>query len=228
MRRRSILTWRDYFFLLVVVVFLFGCVASSHRSGKTLDQGQFSAGIAYDGLNNVSESEADMIHLLAVDGRVGVVRGLDLGVAHTWDMTGDNDGLFSTWWGDAKVQLNNRENEVGKPIFSLGVLKGYVYHEDADLHITSFPVTVSIPINETTTPYFIYRFENIHEDFMPSEWDATRHAFIMGSEVEIETDGAITPIFGVDIGLLSDLYGDDDGDMLLIINAGMSFNFPSR
>jgi hypothetical protein len=225
---RSVLTWRDYFFLLTAVVFLFGCVASSHRSGKTLDQGQVSMGLAYDGLNNISESEADMIHLLALDGRVGVVRGFDLGVGHTWDITGDNEGIFNTWWGDAKVQLNNRDNEVGRPIFSLGVLKGFVYHEDADLHITSFPVTVSIPISETATPYFIYRFENIHEDFMPTEWDATRHAFIMGNEVVVEGEGDFTPVFGVDIGLMTDLFGEEDGDMILVINAGMSFNSPSR
>ena len=60
MKGRTVLSWRDYFFLLVVVVFLFGCVASSHRSGKTLDQGQVSVGMAYDGLLDLEESDVDM------------------------------------------------------------------------------------------------------------------------------------------------------------------------
>ena len=227
MKGRTVLSWRDYFFLLVVVVFLFGCVASSHRSGKTLDQGQVSVGMAYDGLLDLEESDVDMIQLLELDGRVGVVNGLDVGVAHTFDITGNNDGLYSTWWGDAKVQLNNRDNVLGKPIFSLGVIKGYVYHEDADVHITSFPVMVSVPMSETMTPYFIYRFENISEDFMPDEWEEPRHGFFLGSEMEMGSAGAFTPVLGVDVGLMTSLYGGE-GDMMLVLNAGMSFNSPSK
>lgn len=228
MKGRIVLCWRDYFFLLVAVVFLFGCVASSHRSGKTLDQGQFSIGMAYDGLIDLEESDADMIHLLALDGRIGVLDGLDVGVAHTWDITGDNDGRYSTWWGDAKVQLNNRDNVVGKPIFSLGVIKGYVYHEDSDVHITSFPVMVSMPMSETMTPYFIYRFENVSADFIPDEWDDPRHGFFLGSEMELGSAGAFTPVLGVDVGLMTSLYGLEDDDMMLVLNAGVSFNSPSK
>jgi len=227
MKGRIALSWRDYFFLLVAVVFLFGCVASSHRSGKTLDQGQVSIGMAYDGLLDLEESDTDMAHLLALDARVGALDGLDVGVAHTWDITGDNDGLYSTWWGDAKVQLNNRDNVLGQPIFSLGVMKGYVYHEDADAHITSFPVIVSMPMSETVTPYFIYRFENISADFIPSEWVDTRHGFFLGSEIELGSAGTFTPVLGVDVGLLTSLYGGE-GDMMLVLNAGVSFNSPSK
>ena len=227
MKGRIALSWRDYFFLLVAVVFLFGCVASSHRSGKTLDQGQVSIGMAYDGLLDLEESDTDMAHLLALDARVGALDGLDVGVAHTWDITGDNDGLYSTWWGDAKVQLNNRDEVLGTPIVSLGVMKGYVYHEDADAHITSFPVIVSMPMSETVTPYFIYRFENISADFIPSEWVDTRHGFFLGSEIELGSAGTFTPVLGVDVGLLTSLYGGE-GDMMLVLNAGVSFNSPSK
>ncbi|MCK4410034.1 MAG: hypothetical protein KAW67_08105 [Candidatus Eisenbacteria sp.] len=228
MNGRTVLSWRDYFFLLVAVVFLFGCVASSHRSGKTLDQGQVSMGIAYDGLHNIEESEADMIQLLAVDGRVGVVNGLDVGVAHTWDVTALAEGAFSTWWGDAKWQLTNKDNVVGRPILSLGIIKGYAYHEDAKTHITSFPVMFSLPISETTTSYFIYRFENLTEDFIPEEWEYPRHGFFLGSERELGgSDGGFTPVLGVDIGLMNSLYGGE-GDMVLVLNAGVSFNSPSK
>lgn len=227
MKGRTVLSWRDYFFLLVAVVFLFGCVASSHRSGKALDQGQVSIGMAYDGLNDLEESDSDMIHLLELDARVGVVNGVDVGVAHTFDITADNEGLFSTWWGDAKVQLTNRDNVLGQPIFSLGVIKGYVYHEDADVHITSFPVMVSVPMSETMTPYFIYRFENMSEDFIPEQWDDPRHGFFLGSEIELGSAGTFTPVLGVDVGLMTSLYGGE-GDMMLVLNAGVSFNSPSK
>ncbi|MCK4680589.1 hypothetical protein KAT82_05655 [bacterium] len=227
MKGRIVLSWRDFFFLLVAVVFLFGCVASSHRSGKTLDPAQFSIGMAYDGLIDLEESDTDMAHLLALDGRIGVLDGLDVGVAHTWDITGDNDGLYSTWWGDAKVQLNNRDEVIGTPIVSLGVIKGYAYHEEADAHITSFPMMVSVPMSETVTPYFIYRFENISADFIPSEWEEPRHGFFLGSEIELGSAGTFTPVLGVDVGFMNSLYGGE-GDMMFVLNAGVSFNSPSK
>ncbi len=227
MKGRIVLSWRDYFFLLVAVVFLFGCVASSHRSGKTLDPGQFSVGMAYDGLINLDESDSDMAHLLALDGRGGAPDGQDVGVAPPWDITGDNEGRYSAWWGDAKVQLNNRDEVLGTPIVSLGVIKGYVYHEDADAHITSFPVMISVPMSETVTPYFIYRFENISADFIPSEWVDPRHGFFLGSEIELGSAGTFTPVLGVDVGLLSSHSGGE-GDMMFVLNAGVSFNSPSK
>ena len=227
MKGRIVLSWRDYFFLLVAVVFLFGCVASSHRSGKTLDQGQFSIGMAYDGLIDLEESDADMIHLLALDGRIGVLDGLDVGLAHTWDITGDHEGLYSTWWGDAKVQLNNRDEVLGTPIVSLGVIKGYVYDEVADAHITSFPMIISVPMSETVTPYFIYRFENISADFIPSEWTDPRHGFFLGSEIELGSAGTFTPVLGVDVGLMNSLSGGE-GNTMFVLNAGVSFNTPPK
>jgi len=227
MKGRTILSWRDYFFLLAAVVFLFGCVASSHGSGKTLDQGQVSLGVAYDGLIFLQESDSGMAHLFALDGRVGVVKGLDIGVAHTWDITALNEGIFSTWWGDAKVQLTNRDNVLGETIFSLGVMKGYAYNEYAELHFTSFPVMISVPTSETTTPYFIYRFENVSEDFIPGEWEDPRHGFFLGSEVELGHGDGFIPVLGVNVGLMTSLYGGD-GDMMLVLNAGVSFNSPPR
>ena len=184
-------------------------------------------GIAYDGLIDLDESDSDMVHLLALDGRIGVLDGLDVGLAHTWDITGDHEGLYSTWWGDAKVQLNNRDEVLGTPIVSLGVMKGYVYHENADVHITSFPMIISVPMSETVTPYFIYRFENISADFIPSEWEEPRHGFFLGSEIELGSAGTFTPVLGVDVGFMNSLYGGE-GDMMFVLNAGVSFNSPSK
>ena len=228
MKGRTVLSWRDYLFLLVAVVFLFGCVASSHRSGKTLDPGQVSIGMAYDGLLDLEESDSGLGHLLALDGRVGVVRGLDVGVGHTFDITLGNEGALATVWGDAKAQLTNRDNLVGQPILSLGVMKGYAYYEYAQTHITSFPVTLSMPTSETTTHYFIYRFENMTEDFIPNEWEYPRHGFFLGSEMELADEaGGFTPVLGVAVGLMTSLYGGE-GDMMLVLNAGVSFNSPSK
>jgi hypothetical protein len=228
MNGRTVLSWRDYFFLLVAVVFLFGCVASSHRSGKTLAPGQVSMGIAYDGMMDLEDPGPGLVHLLAVDGRVGVVKGLDVGVGHTFDITPGNEGAFATVWGDAKVQLNNKDNLVGQPILSLGVMKGYVHDEYAQMHITSFPVTLSIPSSETATHYFIYRFETMTEDFIPDVWEYPRHSFFFGSEMErAGEEGAFTRVVAVAVGLLNSLYGGE-GDMMLVFNVGMSFNSPSK
>jgi hypothetical protein len=225
MNRRITLKPRDYVFLLAAAVFLFGCVATTHRSGKTLQPGQFSAGVAYDGLLFMGDEDTDMAHLMGIDARVGVIRGLDLGVGHTWDITAGNDGAYATLWGDAKVQVNNRDNVVGKPILSLGVMKGYVYHENAQLHVTSLPVTVSVPVSDTVTPFFIYRFEHFSDDFFPSEWDEPRHAFFVGNEVALGDGGGLTPVFGVSVGLMNSLAGGE-GDQVLVLNAGFSFNTP--
>ena len=99
-----------------------------------------------------------------------------MGMGHTWDITMGNEGAYATIWGDAKFQLNNHENVVGEPIFSLGLIKGYTYHENAQLHLTSFPVIVSFPTNETNTAFLMYRFEHFSDAFGTAEEESLRQA----------------------------------------------------
>jgi len=228
MNRRTVISWMDFLFLLVAVVFMFGCVMSAHRSGKVMKPGQVSGGFAYDGLVFQGDGDSDMAHLIAVDGRVGVVSGLDVGLGHTWDITSGNEGAYKTVWGDAKYQFNNHDNELGRPIVSLGVVKGYCYHEDVELHLTSFPVTVSFPISEKMTPYFIYRFERFDEDFFPSEWDDPRHGFFIGNEIVLGDGDGMTPVFGMSIGFMNSLVGGEGDDSVIVLNGGWSFNSPAR
>lgn len=228
MTHRTLLTWRDFLFLLVAAFFFLGCVASSYRSGKTLDQGQVSIGGSYTGVKDLEDSEADMIQLVALDGRVGVVNGLDAGFAHTWDITGDNDGLFSTMWGDVKWQVTNPDGVLGRPILTLGIIKGYVYHEDADTHITSFPVSVSVQATEGVTPFLLYRFEQMSDDFIPDAFEEPRHAFFLGSEFDLgpRRAGSWTPKLGVSVGTLNSL-GGGEGDRQLTLSAGLSVDSPN-
>lgn len=226
MSRTCLLTWRDFLFLLVAAFFFLGCIAGSYRSGKTLEQGQVSVGGSYTGANSMEE-EVDMIQLIALDGRVGVVDGLDFGLMHTWDITGANEGLFSTFWGDIKWQVTNRECTIGSPILAFGLMKGYVYHEDADTHVTSFPVSVSIPSPGGMTPFFMYRFEQMSDDFIPGSFGEPRHSFFLGSEFQLgeRNEGGPTPTLGVSIGTLNSL-GGGEGDRHLVVSAGVSVDTP--
>ena len=227
MNHRTLLTWRDFMFLLVAAFFFLGCIASSYRSGKALDQGQISVGGSYTGAKNVEEDEADMIQLIALDGRVGIVDGLDLGIMHTWDITGDNEGLFSTLWGDLKWQVTNRDCTIGRPILALGIMKGYVYHEDADTHVTSFPMSVSVPATGGITPFFLYRFEQMSDNFMPDSFVDPRHSFFLGSEFDLgpRTEGRWTPKLGLSVGTLNSLAGGE-GERHLVVSAGVSADMP--
>lgn len=229
MRRRVAVVLRDCLFLFVAAFFFLGCIATSHRTARTLDPGQFSVGGSYTNAQNLEESEAEAIHLVTLDARVGALKGLDLGLAHTWDITGDNDGAYSTFWGDMKVQLANRENIVGRPALSLGLMKGYVYHEDADLHISSLPVILSVPVTDRVTPFASYRFELISEDFIPEAFEDPRHSLILGSEFLLSGSGSggPTPKLGVSVGLLNSLVGGE-GDNVLTLNAGLSLDGPSK
>ncbi len=227
MNGRTLLTWRDFLFLMVAAFFFLGCIAGSYRSGKTLEQGQVSVGGSYTGANNMEEDEADMIQLVALDGRVGIVNGLDAGIMHTWDITSDNEGLFSTLWGDIKWQMTNRDCVSGRPILALGLMKGFVYDDAADTHITSIPVSVSVPTTGGVTPFFLYRFEQMSDDFIPDSFAEPRHAFFLGSEFDIgsRTEGSWTPRLGLSIGTLNSL-GGGEGERHLVLSAGISADSP--
>jgi len=226
---RLIFSFKDFIMTAGVVIFFFGCIASSHRTARTLDGGQVSVSGSYLRAENLDESDATPIQLFALDARLGATRGMDFGIMHTWDISSDNGNQFATFWGDFKVQLTNRDNIVGQPIFSLGLMKGYVYPEGSDVHITSFPLMLSLPVSETVTPTLMYRHELVSEDFIPSSFSDPRSTFSLGAEFCLQkpsTDNW-TPKLGISVGTFNSLAGGD-GDRGLILNLGFSIDAPLR
>jgi hypothetical protein len=92
----------DHMILGIVIAFTFGCIATTHRTAHTLEQGQISTSAHYLRAENLEESDAQPIHLTGVDFRYGIFDRLDIGVLHTWDARKDNEGGFSSIWGMSK------------------------------------------------------------------------------------------------------------------------------
>lgn len=225
MNKQKCLHWKDYLFLFVTVFFFFGCIASTHRSPKTLEPGQLSLSGSYLQADNMENSDREPIRLIALDGRTGIARGFDMGIMHTWDISKDNDNAYATFWGDFKVQLSNKDNLIREPIFSIGLMKGYVYNENAKLHITTFPLMFGIPMDEYLTPYLIYRFEIISDSFMPDNFEDPRHTIALGIEINLQKPDPykITPKLGLSVGAFNSLLGGD-GDRGLILNLGLTID----
>jgi hypothetical protein len=220
----------EYFVVIGAVLFFFGCIASSHRSARTLEQGQISLSGSYLRAENLEESEAEPIHLAALDMRYGLARGIDAGIMHTWDFTPDNDNAFNTIWGDVKFQLTNRDNLLKHPTLSVGILKGYIYHEDAELHMTSLPFILDYPINQNFTPFVYYRYELIRDSFIPDNIvENIRSTFGAGLDINLSKNLSDKwyPKLGISLGTFNSLSGGE-GDRGLIINFGLSFNSPLR
>ena len=215
----------EYFLILASVLFVFGCFATSYRTAKTQEPKQFGIGAGYMRLENLENSEADGIDLLNVDLRYGIARGIDAGLAHTFDITSNNGSSLSTVWGDFKVQLSNRDNEIGKPIFSLGLIKGYVY--DPEVHMTSLPLMLSLPVNEQLIPTLQYRFTLTSNDFVPTEFENPRHEFSLGLEYSFTKPSSDkwTPKVGFAVGTFNSLTGGE-GDQGLLLNLGFTLESP--
>ena len=217
----------EYFLILTSVLFVFGCFATSYRTAKTQEPKQFAIGAGYMHLENLENSEADGIDLLNVDLRYGIAKGFDAGLAHTFDITSNNGSSLSTVWGDFKVQLSKRDNEIGKPIFSLGLIKGYVY--DPEVHITSIPLMLSLPINEQLTPTLQYRFTQASDEFLPTEFEDPRHEFSLGLEYSFTKPSSDnwTPKVGFAVGTFNSLIGGE-GDRGLLLNFGFTLESPTN
>lgn len=229
MKTQNRFSWKELSFVCGAILFFFGCIASSHRTARTLDEGQVSFGGSYLRAEDTEDSKATPIQLLAIDGRVGVARGLDFGLMHTWDITEKNENQFATMWGDVKVQLSNRDNIIGKPIFSLGLMKGYVYDQNIKDHITSVPFMLSVPVSDYLTPTLMYRHEIISRDFVPSSLDNPRSTWSLGMEIDLmkPSSQSWTPKLGLSVGTFNSLTGGP-GDRGLILNVGLSVDSPRK
>jgi len=215
----------EYFLILASLLFVFGCFATSYRTAKTQEPKQFAIGAGYLRLENLENSKADGIDLLNVDLRYGIARGFDAGLAHTFDIKSNNGSGISTFWGDFKVQLSNRDNEIGEPIFSIGLIKGYIY--DPEVHITSLPLMLSLPVTERLTPTLQYRFTLFSSDFVPTEFENPRHEFSLGLEYSFtkpSSDNWI-PKVGLALGTFNSIIGGE-GDRGLLLNFGFTLESP--
>jgi hypothetical protein len=215
----------EYFIILTSVLFIFGCFASSYKTAKTQEPGQFAISAGYMRLENLEDSDAEGIDLLDLSMRYGIARGFDLGLAHTFDITSGDGTSLSTFWGDFKVQLSNRDNEIGKPSFSLGLIKGYVY--DPEVHISSLPLILSLPVSEQFTPTLQYRLTLVSNDFIPTNFEDPRHEVTLGLEYSLfkPSPDSWTPKLGFAIGTFNSLTGGE-GDQGLLFNFGFSLESP--
>lgn len=211
--------------IIIAGMFLFGCIASSYKTAKTVEKNQVALSGGYMHLKNLDNSNADGINLIDLNMRYGLSKNFDMGLANTFDVSSGNGTSLSTFWGDLKWQLSNHDNEIGKPIVSLGITKGYVY--DPQVHLTSFPLMLSIPINDNITPTLQYRYTLASNDFLPSSFEDPRHEFSFGLEYSFSKSSPDkwTPKLGFAVGTFNSLAGGD-GDSGLILNFGLTLESP--
>jgi len=219
----------DLLFLLGAGLFFFSCIATTLQTARTKAPGQVELSAGYLNARSTNGSEDDgSTQLIGMNARVGVVENLDLGFEHTLDVTKDNDALFNTIWGDVKYQFSNHSNENKKLTFSSGLLKGYVYKEDAQVHITTLPLYFSLPVNNRVTPTFMYRYGLISDGFFPNSdsFDNPRHTFMLGVEYALKEPDAATwiPKFAASIGTMQSFDGEDSG--LFLFNFGFKIDSP--
>jgi hypothetical protein len=220
-------SWKDWLILMGPVIFFFGCIASSQKSVKTLKTGQVSVGGSFMACTNLDNSDANNINLFDLDFRAGVGSGIDLGLMYTIDISEGHENEYGTIWGDFKAQLTNRENIVGEPILSVGLMKGYIH--EAETNVTSIPLWFGVPVSEYVTPSLLYRLEFLSDDFIPhgDNFDNPRHTIALNSEFNLTKPNKndwITKI-GVSLGFFNSLDGGN-GDSGLIFNVGISVDSP--
>ena len=218
----------DLLVLLFSVFFFLGCLATAHRPARVVKPGQVSGGANYLHAINLEETEAKPVRLLSLDLRTGLFKNVDFGLMHTWDLSEDNDKMFSTVWGDLKIQLLNSKNLMNRPTLALGYGVGYVYHKDVELYITSLLMVASIQLNQYSTPYFCYRMEYIDDRFFPEKFEDPRIVFSIGSEISLGSDPSkVMPKLALELGIFNSLTGGE-GDNGLILNFGLNFYSPTN
>jgi hypothetical protein len=228
-------SWRargaDLLVLAGTIILFGGCIASSFHSARTLEPGQVSLSGGYMHAINIERGDQEPLRFGTLEARVSPLRRMDFGVQHTFDFITGSEGQYNTVWGDFRYQITNASNEPYTPILTAGLMKGYVYHEDAQLHLTSIPIVLSLPINETVTPTVMYRHEFISDGFLPEEdeWSHPRRFFSVGAEIALAKPDSRQwiPKIGVSIGTFNSI-GGDGGDSGLTLNVGFTFDSPHR
>jgi hypothetical protein len=215
----------EYFIIIISVLFIFGCFATSYETARTEEPGQFAISGGYMRLENLENSSAEGFDLLNLNMRYGIAKGFDFSLAHTFDISSGDGSNLSTFWGDFKIQLSNRDNIIRQPTFSIGLIKGYVY--DSELHITSLPLILSVPVSAQFTPTILYRFTLVSGEIIPTNFDEPRHEFALGLEYSFTEPSSEkwTPKIGFAIGTFNSLTGGD-GDQGILYNIGITLESP--
>ena len=220
----------DLIFVLSASVFFLSCVFTTLQTARTKAPGQAEVSAGYMQVRSIEEFSEDPIQLIGINGRIGVANNFDMGLAHSFDVSKDNEGAFKTLWGDAKYQFSNKENENTKLTFSSGFIKGYAYHSNVETHITSLPLYFSLPINNRLTPTFIYRYELYSEDFFPNSdsFEDPLHTFALGLEYYLKEPDPTkwVPKFAIAIGTLQSFDGESDDSGSFLLNFGLKIDSP--
>jgi len=221
----------DFIFILSTGIFFFSCIATTLQTAHTKAPGQAELSAGYLQARSIEEFSETPVQLLGLDARIGVARNFDMGIEHTFDLSKDNEGMFKTFWGDAKYQFTNHNNDFNKLTFSSGLIKGYAYDEDAQIHITTLPLYFSLPVNNRLIPTFSYRYDLLSEDFFPNSesFEDPRHTFILGIEYALKEPDPTKwiPKFAFSLGTLQSFNGDSDSGMFLF-NFGFKFDSPYK
>jgi hypothetical protein len=212
---------RDIITLIILAGFLLGCYATTHRGPRTLDPGQVSASTSYLRFNDADDDD-DPDELVLVEGRAGLVKGIDIGFMRTFDISeGVESGEgIDTYWFDSKFQLLNRNNLLNKPTMSLGYGFGKLVNED-DLWVNTLYLLMGGE-SKNISLFYSFRYEIIDEEinWIPSwaweeDFNEIRKAHIMGIEYEINKN--FKPV--IEIGRF---YEEDFSDGLNVLTAGIN------
>lgn len=226
MKAQKIRFKADILFLLLAGAYLMGCIATTHRTARTLYPGQVSFSGSY--LQDRPAEDpfgSGSLQMVAADARAGIARGVDAGIMYSLDISRYNEFSYSTFWGDVKLQLLNKDNEIGKPILSTGLMKGYIHMEE--IHTTGVPIMLSFPVSERLTPFLTYRHELFSESFFPETIADGRHTIFLGTEYAFRNpaEGRWTPRIGLGLGYLRWTLGGG-GD--LMFNVGITLDSPIK
>jgi hypothetical protein len=221
------IAFKDAAALAVASVFLFGCISTSQRTARTLQPKQVTPTVSVGMLTNAEADEP--IWLNDVGLHAGVAKGVELGIAHTAHLNPEEDITFNSLWFDSKFQLLNRDNTQGKLALALGLSKGYVYNERAEVHITSLLITFSTDLSERTALFLSYRPEFLSEDLAPNgdSFEEPRHSFHIGMEGALSKPDRErwTPRLNLSVGLVNKLAGGGDMD-IFVVGLGLHLDSP--
>lgn len=215
---------RDAAFIVMSLGFMLGCISSSYHSARTTEPGSVSLGAGVVATKSAGES-GGVATFIGVDGRAGIAEGLDAGVGLALGPA------VLTFWGDVKIQLTNHDLEVGKPILSTGIIKGYAtspynYFGDVVQHITSIPVMLGLPLSKSTIAGLTYKLDVMSDDFVPEKARMTDagHKLTLGVEMMAreKEERSWVPRIGFGIGYnFGELWRDT-----LVFDVGISIESP--
>lgn len=230
MKKNNRLEQLDFLFICAVAILFLSCVATTYHTAETLHTGQGSLSPGYMQIRSTEEFKETPVQLLGTTGRIGASKRFEFGAEHVLDISKDNDNSLGSIWGDFKVQLTNKNKLIKKPILSTGLMKGYTYHSEAGLHITTLPLMFSIKPTDRFSPTLLYRLEYISDNFIPSTLENPRHTFALGFEYSLRepSPDKWDPKLTFSVGTVNSLIGDPEDPSLLLFNLGFKFNTPYK